>query len=218
MKHGVAWFVAALILVSAARTRAEIEPLDVKLTLEGSLLSWSKISGTYADDSELKRTRTLTGLLSGGYVALGLAAHRYLVPTLFVGLQQAKYENPDVGSSQLTRDWDLRPALEVPLLPNARLVPFASAGLSLARTVDRFEERSGPDAGTLEFKSFRLGPAISVGLHGFIVQQASLDVSLTYRALFLAASEHSPADFSGGYRPERRDHTLLLNLGASFWL
>lgn len=217
MKRVVAPSIAALIVVLAGPAQAEIEALDVRLTLEGSLLNWSKREATNEDGSETNGTLTNAGLLSGGYVAIGLAAHRYLLPTLFMGLQQRKYEEAGGASSQTVRDWDLRPTLEVPLLSGSRLVPFVNAGMSLVRTVSRFETQIPPNSPidpVSESKSFRLGPAVGVGLHGFIVEQASLDISLTYCALFLAASERSFAS----PEQERRDHTLLLNLGASFWL
>lgn len=200
--------------VWGSRAQAQIESHDVRLTLDASLVQWTKQTVVFDEfnGGELKGKSTAIGFLGAGSVGVGFAVNRFLIPTLFFGLQQTKLEDDDGVYATTTRQWELRPALEVAILPSLRLVPFASVGLSLARRVGKEEDFSE------EVKSFGLGPAISVGVHGFVIGKASLDLSLGYRALFFGKPDASDSIDSEDLPKKQRDHSLLLNLGASFWI
>jgi hypothetical protein len=213
----------ALLLFSAwgGTAQAQVESHDFKLTLDASVVQWTKHTSVYdlfGDDIEEKSKTTAVGFLGAGFLAAGFAVNRFLIPTLVFGLQQVKVEEDDDrdgdDSSTTFRQWELRPSLEVAILPGMRIVPFASAGLSLARRVAKGE--SGPFE--QQTKAFGVGPAISVGVHGFLAEHASLDLSLTYRALFFGKTKASGALDADEVEKKQRDHALLLNLGASFWI
>jgi hypothetical protein len=205
---------------SADVARAQIEPHQLRLFLEGGLVSWSKVTLDYGGSKE-SASSTGVGPLTSGGLGLGFAATRYLIPTLSFSLQRVKIED---AVSQNLRVWELRPVLAVALFPAWRLVPFASVGLSLMRTVDKDANVDAITGATTDVKHFGYGPTLSLGLHGFVLEHASLDLSLTYRALFHFVQTLPMVVTIGGADTVLVDaddaplHSLLLNLGASFWL
>lgn len=218
MRHLLGVWVALMIFGAwGNRAQAQIERHDFRLSLDASLVQWAKHTNVYEgfnDDLEVKTKATAVGFLGAGFLQAGFAVNRYLIPTLVFGLQQVKAEDDDDNSASTVRMWELRPALELAILPSMRIVPFASVGLSLSRRIMKFE--NGP--AEQELKAFGVGPAITVGVHGFVFEHASLDLSLTYRALFFGKTKASGAFDADEVEKKQRDHALLLNLGASFWI
>lgn len=211
--------VVALVICSAwgSRAQAQIESHDFRLTLDASLVQWAKHTNVYEGigaDIESKNKTTAIGFLGAGFLSAGFAVNRFLIPTLVFGLQQVKVESDDDDFATTFRQWELRPALEIAILPGMRIVPFASAGLSLARRVSKGESNGFEQ----DIKAFGVGPAISVGVHGFVFEHASLDLSLTYRALFFGKTKATGEVDMDEIEKKQRDHALLLNLGASFWI
>lgn len=204
----------------AEGARAQIESHDVRLTLEANLVGWVKHASRFPDGGaatfDLEHTQTSVSFLGAGALSAGFAVTRYLIPGLLFGLQHAKLEDGEGLFASTMRRWELRPSLEVAILPGLRIVPFATVGLSLVRQLMKDEDKE--DDFTEEMKSFGLGPAISVGIHGFIFEHASLDLSLTYRALFFGKTDASSTIQPDDVEKKQQDHALLLNLGASFWI
>jgi hypothetical protein len=203
--------------VGADVANAQIERHDLRLYLEGGMVGWSKAPydyGTVRGSS----TATSVGPLTNGGVGIGFAATRFLVPTLAFYMQRTKLSGE--GTSRNVRVWELRPSLEVPLLPALRFVPFASVGLSLMRSVDKDANVDEITGATTDIERFGYGPVIGVGLHTFLLEHASLDLSLVYRAVWGLTSSTPTLDDEGIWvEPKNLPlHSLLLNLAASFWL
>jgi hypothetical protein len=194
--------VCVLILGESASASAQIKEGDLRLFLDGSLVSWTKQTtevdtffGSNSSDSKL----LATGIFTGGGAGVGYAVTRYLVPQLYMSLQNTRIK--DSGGATL-RQWDLRPCLEVPILPDERVVPYALAGLTLGRL--RVKD-NGDD-----IKLFGLGPVAGVGVHAFLTPRASLDASFTFQGTFFVKDDSEGS--------KTKQYALLLNLGASFWL
>ena len=210
-------------LASSEVAHAQIERHDLRLFLEGGMLTWSKTTIEYEGGSDFKATGTALGVgpLTSGGLGVGFAVTRFLIPTLSFSMQRVKLETEGTTAQDL-RVWELRPTLEVALLPTIRFVPFVSAGMSVMGSVDKdaappeFEDAGEPR----DVKRHGYGPVLQAGLHTFVLEHASLDLSLAYRALFnfmsttpVTTEEGDLAVPSGGVV-----HSLLLNLAASFWL
>lgn len=216
------WFFLVLALctslASADVAQAQIERHNLRVYLEGGLVGWSKAKLDYGDYDETS-TATSVGPLTNGGIGAGFAITRWLIPTLSFSLQSVKLQEGD--ASQDVRVWELRPVLEVALLPSLRFVPFVCAGLSIMRSVDKDGKPSEfIDGEPEDLVRFGYGPALGVGLHTFVLQKASLDLSLTYRALigFLLSPPFSNDEGDLVVARPGPLHSLLLNLSASFWL
>ena len=79
-----------------------------------------------------------------------------------------------------------------------------------------FEDAGAPG----DVKRSGYGPVLEVGLHTFVLENASLDLSLAYRVLFGFVSATPVLDDEGDFVTPRGGpaHSLLLALAASFWL
>jgi hypothetical protein len=203
---GFSWF-------AAGGAHAQVRDGDVRLYLDASLLTWTK-QITEAEGAGLSSEEEITtigsGLLGAGGVGVGYAVSPYLLPELYVSLQNAKIDTGD-GDVNL-RQWELRPCLEVPLLPDQRFVPFLMGGMTLGRTVTKGDSDDDDDV-----TMFGLGPALGAGAHAFITERASLDLSLVFRGTFFVKNDLADA-LPDGVDLTVKQYTLLLNLGASFWL
>lgn len=205
MVMGTAW-------LAASGAQAQVREGDVRLYLDAALVSWAKevteTDGAGPLDGESESTTLSTGLLGAGGAGVGYAISPYLVPELYVSLQNVKADFGD-GDGELTvRQWELRPCLEVPLLPDARFVPYLMGGLTLGRTVTKGD-------GDPDLTRFGVGPALGVGAHGFLTQHASLDLGLTFRGTFFVKNE---LEDQLGVEFNVKQYALLFTVGASFWL
>jgi Outer membrane protein beta-barrel domain len=205
--------VLGLCLLAAGSSRAQVHDGDVRLYLDGTLFSWTKQvtegegGGFTAEDETITKS---SGLFSGGGAGVGYALSDYLLPELYVALQNSKIENGDTDLT--TRQWELRPCLEVPLLPRQRIVPFVMAGMTLGRQITK-----GLGDSDTDITMFGLGPALGVGAHAFLTERASLDLGLTYRGTFFVKNSLED-DLPDGIEINVKQHALLLTVGASFWL
>jgi hypothetical protein len=204
-------FLMASILpwLAASSSHAQVRDGDIRLYLDGALVSWTKqvseteLAGLRSKD---ETTTVAAGLLGGGG-GLGYAVTPHLVPELYVALQNVKIKTD--GGELTLRQWELRPCLEVPLLPAQRFVPFLIGGLSLGRTVTK--------EGDEEVTMFGLGPALGAGAHAFLTEHASLDLSLVFRGTFFVKNDASEGLLDDADLKVKH-YALLLNVGASFWL
>jgi hypothetical protein len=190
---------------------AQVREGDLRLFLDGSLFGWMKqVDKTEGGGLSVKdeTTTKATSLLGGGGIGLGYAVSRYIVPELYASVQSAKIED-DSGTAS-ARQWELRPCLEVPLLPSRRVVPYVMGGLTMGRLVTK-------DIGDDDISMFGLGPALGAGAHAFLTEHASLDVSLNFRGTFFVQNDLADA-LPAGVDLKTRQYALLLNVGASFWL
>ncbi len=209
------YLVSALILSGlwGARAEAQIEAGDIKASIEAGIVRWIKQEDTYSVfgiRSKEKTELTGAGAFLGAGVGAGYAVSKYFIPSLFLSLQSLKNKEGPVDST--FRTWELKPSLEIALLPSLRFVPFADVGLILQRQVLKATDEDG-DSG--KNARFALGPALGVGVHLFAVQKASFDVSFNYRAAFKVQSS---GDVGLGRLDKSTQHVLLLNLGASLWM
>jgi hypothetical protein len=214
MKHAL-YLVSALILSGlwGARAEAQIEAGDIKASIEAGIVRWVKQEDTYSAfgiRSKEKAELTGAGAFLGAGVGAGYAVSKYFIPSLYLSLQNLKNNEGAVDTT--LRSWELKPSLEVALLPSLRFVPFADVGLILQRQIFKATDEDG-DGG----KSSRLalGPALGVGVHLFAVQHASFDLSFNYRAAFKVQNS---GDVGLGRLDKSTQHLLLLNLGASLWI
>ena len=204
--------------ISADLAHAQIERHNLRVYLEGGLVSWSKATLDYGD-YETTSTATSVGPLVNGGIGAGFALTRLLIPTLSFSMQRVKAGQGD--TPQDLRVWELRPELEIALLPSLRFVPFVHAGLSFMRSVDKDGDPSEfIDGEPKDLVRFGYGPVLGVGLHTFVLEHASLDLGLTYRMLIGFLLSPPVTDDEGNLVVVRDAplHSLLLTLSASFWL
>lgn len=202
--------VSVLSWLAAGRSHAQVREGDLRLYLDASLVSWTKlISETEAlgVSSEDETITLSTGVFAGGGAGLGYAVTPYLLPELYVSLQNVKID--DDGDATL-RQWELRPCLEVPLLPGQRFVPFVMGGMTLGRVVSKGDLDN-------ELTMFGLGPALGAGAHAFLTEHASLDLALAFRGTFFVKNDLED-DLPDGIDIKMKQYALLLTVGASFWL
>lgn len=198
--------------LALGRAHAQVREGDVRLYLDSGLFSWAKeVTEVEAAGVTQKSetTGTTSGLLVGGGVGLGYALSRYLVPELYASLQNAKIETEE-GDGITFRQWELRPCVEVPLLPEERFVPYLMGGMTLGRAVSKAD-------GDADITMFGLGPALGAGAHAFLTDHASLDLGLAFRGTFYVQNDLED-DALGGVDLKTKQYALLLTLGASFWL
>jgi hypothetical protein len=206
-------FLVVLVLswLAAGSSQAQVRDGDLRLYLDASVVSWMKlVSETEAlgVSSEDETITLSSGALVGGGVGLGYAVTRYLLPELYVSLQNVKIDAN--GADATVRQWELRPCLEVPLLPGQRFVPFVVGGMTLGRIVSKGDLDD-------ELTMFGLGPALGVGAHAFLTEHASLDLALAFRGTFFVKNDVEE-DLPDGVEFKIRQYALLLTVGASFWL
>lgn len=198
---GLWLIVCTLLLGASAPASAQIKEGNLRLFLDGSIVSWTK-QRTKTDLTFVTPTTETklveTGIFPGGGAGLGYAVTRHLVPELYLSMH-----NAHSGGTTL-RQWDLRPSLEIPILPDASVVPYAMAGLTLGRI------RLKDSADDVNAKLFGLGPVAGIGVHAFLTPRASLDASFTFQGTFFVKDDSD--------RAKTKQYALLLNIGASFWL
>ena len=209
------YLVSTLILLGLWGTPAEaqIEAGDIKASIDASIVRWMKQEDTYSVfgvRSKEKAEITGAGAFIGAGVGAGYAVSKYFIPSLALSLQTLKNDEGPVDMT--ARSWELKPSLEVALLPSLRFVPFADVGLVVQRQVFKATDEDGDSQ-----KSSRLalGPALGVGVHLFAVPKASFDLSFNYRAAFKVRNS---GEDDLGRLDKSTQHVLLLNLGASLWI
>ena len=218
MRNFAGWLVMVLVAWgSGGPAAAQVNARDLRLFVDGALVTWDKRLEQLRDpqfpeddyDNELKTTTS--GPFSQGGVGVGFAALPSLIPQVYFSLQNVKLQLGDEPAK--LRKFELRPALEVALLPATSWVPFVVGGLALAKLVNTDRDEGG------EYKesTFGLGPVLGAGLHAFLVDHASLDLSLAFRGVFFVSSTYEK-DLAGGADYDLRQYSIVLNLGASFWL
>jgi hypothetical protein len=200
----------ALAWLAASSSQAQVRDGDLRLYLDASVVSWLKLVsetealGVTSEDE----TITLSSGLVGGGAGLGYAVTRHLLPELYVSLQNVKIDAN--GADATVRQWELRPCLEVALLPGQRFVPFVMGGMTLGRIVSKGDLEN-------ELTMFGLGPALGAGAHAFLTEHASLDLALAFRGTFFVQNDVED-DLPDGVDIKIRQYALLLTVGASFWL
>lgn len=212
----------AIVCFSSQHASAQVFEGDARLFLDAGFLTWS--SDRYKADTaggDLKHTDNTTslGILGSGGVGAGYALRSWLIPELYFSLNHAKtrsknrLEGDEIAEEKsASRSWELRPMVEFPILPEGRVVPFAAAGLSLGREVQKSD-------GSDDSSRFLYGPYIGGGIHGFVPKGISFDFALGFRTLFVKDEDREEALEGNGWDDIRqRQLDLLLTFGVSFWL
>lgn len=194
----------------AARSpRADRATTAVKLLSNVECYDYQHIED---DDVSLVQRNLSIGPFSNGGAGIGYSISRRLVPQLYVALvygettYEAKYDGErDYDKADMLK-YEVRPSLEIALLPESRFVPFVVVGAAVGGSSVTISDETIRAVGT--------GGSLSVGLHAFIVPQASADVSFTYRLLGMVDDDRD------SQLEDARNllHGLFLNVGVSFWL
>lgn len=197
---------------------AQLHRGDVRLYLDTQFVSWNsfRVRAEQGNADFLSKANTTqVGLLGVGGLGLAYVVSPYIVPGLYFSLQHASSRveehvgNRDVErSAGRSRQWELRPHLEVPFNASSRFVVHAMAGVSLMREV-----REGPDT-----TQFGVGPVVGLGAHGFVTSRLSLDVALAFRAAFVKNDDLKEALEVPLDDVRLRSLAVLFTIGASYWL
>jgi opacity protein-like surface antigen len=203
---------------SAAAQDRSWERGRFKLYLDATLFGYrryavdfTRVDGASVDSDSYETNDALFGPFSGGGIGVGYAVTSFLIPEFYLSLQ-TNFADPDSGGLSEAINYYLSPQVEF-VRPRGRFAPFATAGLAFVGTkIKVAEDDFGQVAG--EGRSFRFGPALSVGFHSFLVPRAALDVSLRFNSTFLMRANGEEVD-----EPiKNRQFDLLLMVGSSFWL
>lgn len=204
-------FAALAVLLAANRGQAQVEANRTKLSLDTSLLAYD-YQHIESDDVTLVQRNLTVGPASTGGISAGYSLSRRLVPQLYVSLAyaQSTFEQEYAGEREYDKvdalKYEVRPALEITLLPESRIVPYVVAGASVGGS-------SVVIAGET-LRAVGLGGALGVGLHAFVVPEVSADISFTYRLLGMIDDDRD----SLLEDPRNLVHSLFLNAGVSLWL
>lgn len=211
--------VCLLVWISGAAAQARSwERGRFKLYLDAALFGYQRYHAElrFVDDAELDAVEYETndvffGPFSGGGIGAGYAVTPFLIPQLYLSLL-ANFADPDSGQVSRAVHYYVAPQVEL-VRPRGGFAPFATAGLAFVGS----KVRSGGDDFQLtrqEGRTFRFGPALSLGFHSFLVARAALDFSLRFNASFLMRGNGVKAE-----EPAKdRQFDLLLMMGSSFWL
>lgn len=215
-----------LCLAAPSQSKAQVDRGDVRLFFDTGLFSFTtqRIKadappGDYkATDTQLALGPGLIGPSTG--FGLGYAASRRVIPSLYFGLDRVNLDGEVEidGDSTDTQErtllqFELRPFLELALLPDSSFVPYAVLGLSYVRRSIELND------GGADSENTGVGPVLGLGAHAFAAPRVSFDFSVTFRALFVDDEDKEDALEAAGLDDIRqREYAILLNLGASLWL
>ncbi len=208
----------------ATSARAQVRESDFRLALEVGIVDWTseREKGEVPLGDYEQRRNTLGAGPSAGAgsagVILGYAASRRFVPSVYFGIEHEKLEveteraTVRVQGHAQARSFELRPFLEITLIPESRFVPYVLLGFSVRRRV------IDPD-GEAESSRLAYGPVVGVGAHGFVVARASFDFALLFRGGFVNDEDRETVlERSGVEDVKQRELALTFCLGTSFWL
>jgi hypothetical protein len=189
-----------------------------KLYLDATLFGYQRnyaeytfVNGASVESDSYETNDVLFGPFSGGGIGAGYAVTSFLIPEFYLSLQ-TNFADPNSGGLSESIRYYLSPQVEL-VRPRGRFAPFATAGLAFTGAKfkvaeDAYGQRSA------DGRSFRFGPALSVGFHSFLVPRAALDVSLRFNGTFLMRANGKQVD-----EPTKsRQFDLLVMVGSSFWL
>ena len=206
---------AGLMLAATSSTgSAQLRSGDLRLYLDSGFVTFTS-DRRNADDPDTKGhvNSTNVTLLGSGGLGLAYVVNKHIVPGFYFSLQHQKVKvGGEVAGREIDNDqvdsrtgWEVRPYLEIPFNASSSFVVHAIAGLSVMRP---FQGAFWTD------DAIGVGPVVGIGGHGFITQRASLDATVLFRGAFVKddEAEDAPDD------PEFRQLSVLLMLGASYWL
>lgn len=218
-----------LCLATPGRVHAQVDRGDFRLFFDTSLFTFvtqrikaDAPGGDYKEkDTQLSVGSGIIGPDTG--VGLAYAASRHVVPGLYFGINRVKLDG-EVEVDGRTTDknertimqFELRPFLELTLIPDSSFVPYAVLGLSyVRRTVDfNSDDADDPDA-----ESTGIGPVVGLGAHALAARSVSFDFAVNFRALFIDDERKEDALQRAGLDDiKQREYAILFTLGASLWL
>ncbi len=208
--------VGLLLACVSSTARAQVHPGDVRFLMDTGFVNYTS-DRLRSDDGIAATNTTGVGLFGAGGVGIAYAVSRHIVPGMYFSIWRDKSKlklKPDDGPS-IDRDlgdaktWELRPFLEIPFNPSSRFVVHADVGLSFLRPWPRI----------VTDDALGVGPVVGLGAHGFVTQHVSIDTSVSFRASFVFDNdEQDRLEATGVNDPRFRQLSVLLTVGASYWL
>ncbi len=218
--------VLALSALTSGNAQAQVRQGDFRLFFDVGLISHTmsrvKAHTPVGDFKDKANVFTIgPGFISPSYgLGIAYAASRHVLPGLYLAYNRAKLtgEEEFAGQSKDYREralsqLELRPNLELTMLPGSRFVPYGLLGLSyIRRTVIH-------DNGDTDLTGSGIGPVVGIGAHAFAAKSASFDFGLSFRALFVDDDgKERSLRVRGLDDVKQREYAILFTLGASLWL
>jgi hypothetical protein len=204
-----------MLAAASSTVQAQVHPGDVRFFMDSGFVNYES-DRTRGEDVLITNNITGVGLFGNGGIGIAYAVTRHIVPGMYFSIWREKYKSKtevddgpgDTETEGDAKAWELRPFLEIPFNPTSRFVVHGDVGLSVLR----------PWPGMFTDDAIGVGPLLGLGAHGFVSEHVSIDTSVLFRAAFVFDDDRKDQLEPAIDDPKFRQLSVLLMVGASYWL